>query len=60
MPNWALASKGRVGPRRDMQTSMCHTHMCQTLKITHTLFLLPNRAFPGVRAYAISGHAGTA
>ncbi len=36
------------------------SHMCQTLKILHTLSLLPNRAFPGVRAYAISVHAGTA
>jgi hypothetical protein len=36
------------------------THVCQTLKVLHTLFLLPNRAFPGVKAYAISGHAGTA
>jgi hypothetical protein len=36
------------------------THLCQTPKILHALLLLPNRAFPGVRAHAISGHAGTA
>ncbi len=36
------------------------THVCQTLKILHTLLLLPSRALPGVRAYVISGHAGTA
>jgi hypothetical protein len=36
------------------------TYMCQTLKILHMLCILPNRAFPGDRAYAISGHAGTA
>ena len=36
------------------------THMRQTLEILHTLFLPPNGAFPGERAYANSGHAGTA
>jgi hypothetical protein len=36
------------------------THMCQALELVHTLCLLPNRAFPGARAYVFSGHAGTA
>ena len=36
------------------------SHMRQTLKVFHTLFLLPLRAFPGGRAYPNKRHAGTA
>ena len=35
-------------------------NMRQTLKVTHTIFLQPNRAFPGARAYCLYQHPGPA